>query len=293
MPVTGNSSIGMDLTLIDETFDLSITENYHISIQVSLNGYSFSILDKRRNKYILLRNQSFSQQPAQGELAGRLDEVLQEDEFLSHIFGSVSFVYLAERYTIVPESLFDTENLKAYFSFNHELFETDKLYYNNVKPAGAVIIFAVPGELTEKLTGWNSKVKFYSHITPLVDHLVTDYGGKDDKHKVMVNLHSGFTDVAVLKGNSLKLCNSFGCKNEKDFIYFVLYVFEQLKLNQDDTPVLISGDIQRNSPHYEMLKKHIRKISFEKYSNHFNYSYKFLEVEAHRFSNLLNLNMCE
>ncbi len=283
----------MDLTLIDETFDLSITENYNISIQASLNGYSFSILDKRRNKYILLRNQGFNQQLTEEELAAKLGDALREDELLTRVYGSVSFVYLSGRYTIVPESLFDTENLKAYFSFNQELFETDKLYYNNVKAAGAVIIFAIPVELTEKLTDWNGKVKFYSQIAPFVENFVTNYGEKDDKYKVMVNLHPGFTDIAVLKGNSLKLCNSFGCKNEKDFIYFLLYVFEQLRLNQEDTQVFIAGDIQKNSPHYEILKKHIRNISFEKYSNHFNYSYKFMEVESHRFSNLLNLNMCE
>ncbi len=293
MPGIGNSVNGMDISLIDETLDINLTENYHISIQGSLNGYSFSILDKRRNKYILLRYMPFEQQLSPEEFVLRVDELHSWDEYLSRNFGSASFIWLSTRYTIVPESLFDTQNLRTYFSFNQEPDETDSLFYNAVRSAGAVIIFAVPRGLCDRLTGWNGKVRFYSQITPFVERLVTDYGGKDEKYKAMVNVHPGFIDMAVLKGNSLKLCNSYGCKNEKDFIFFLLYVFEQLRLNQEETPVFLSGDIDRNSPHFEMLKKNIRKISFEKYSDHFNYSYKFMEVEPHRFSNLLNLNLCE
>ncbi len=59
----------MDIVFIDETFDINQTKNYNISIQAGLNGYSFSVIDPVRNKYILLKHIAFK-----GEMTTRLLE---------------------------------------------------------------------------------------------------------------------------------------------------------------------------------------------------------------------------
>ena len=47
------------LELIDETFDKDRTETYELSIQVSLNGFSFAVKDTIRNTFIVLISKPF------------------------------------------------------------------------------------------------------------------------------------------------------------------------------------------------------------------------------------------
>jgi len=49
-----------NISLIDETLDKNLTANYNLSIQVSLDGFSFCIKDLIRNKYIVLKHIDFS-----------------------------------------------------------------------------------------------------------------------------------------------------------------------------------------------------------------------------------------
>ncbi|MFP4019583.1 MAG: DUF3822 family protein, partial [Bacteroidales bacterium] len=45
-----------DFSFADETLDLNRSSSYILSIQIYLNGFSFSILDTVRNKYSLLKH---------------------------------------------------------------------------------------------------------------------------------------------------------------------------------------------------------------------------------------------
>ncbi len=48
-----------DFAFIDETLDINLTQSYKLSIQVSLNGLSFCILDQLQGKYIVFSHKNF------------------------------------------------------------------------------------------------------------------------------------------------------------------------------------------------------------------------------------------
>ena len=103
----------MDIVFIDETFDLNQTKNYHISIQAGLNGYSFSILDPVRSKYILLRHFAFRGTMTTSLLEDKIVDIQNTDEFLTKEYKSVLFSYQSPKYTLIPGPLFNKDNLKT------------------------------------------------------------------------------------------------------------------------------------------------------------------------------------
>lgn len=292
MPAIGNKPSGMDLVLIDETFDINQTKNYHISIQAGLNGYSFSVLDPLRNKYILLKHIPFTGEMTNELLEEKVNEIQGNDEFLTRKYYSAFFSWQSPRYTLIPGPLFNKKNLRTYFEFNHVLEELDEIHYNGYKGIDAYSLFAIPSELSNIVFRSFGNARFFHQTTPLIEHGLISHGGKSSLKTVLVNIYGNNTDIVVIQGENLILCNTFPWKEEKDIVYFVLYVYEQLKLDGTETPLYFAGEISRRSPVYEMLKSYISKVGFEKPNDQFTYSYTFNDIDHHWFINLFNLKMC-
>ena len=78
--------------LFDETLDINSTSNYEISIQVSLNGFSFCLLDIHRNKFVMLREYKLSGRDY--ELSKQIEEIIYKDDFLGKPYHKYRLVYI-------------------------------------------------------------------------------------------------------------------------------------------------------------------------------------------------------
>ncbi len=282
----------MDVVLIDETFDINQTGNYSISIQAGLNGYAFSVLDPLRNKYILLKHIAFDGEMTPSLLEEKIASIHDSDEFLSREYKSVLFSFQSPRYTLLPGPLFQKDNLRTYFEFNHYLEDLDEIHYNRLKGTDAYNVFVIPAEISGIVHRSYGNVKYFHQATPLIENGLISHGGKSSRKTVLAAIYGKYADIVVIQGEKLLLCNTFPLKSDADLVYFILYVYEQLKLDGLETPLVISGEIKKNSDVYGMLRSYIRNTSFEKRNDHFIYSYTFNDVDYHWFVNLFNLRLC-
>ena len=136
-------------------------------------------------------------------------------------------------------------------------------------------------------------IKFYHQSSPFIENALIENKNQKFDYKVYIYNYVSFFDIIVITPQKLLFYNSFKYHNENDFIYFLMNVFEQLKLNPALTPVYLMGNISKLSDYYETLKKFITNIKFKKNTNNFNYSYVFNQIPEHYFFNLLNLYQCE
>jgi hypothetical protein len=282
----------MDSVFIDETFDLNQTGNYNISIQAGLDGYSFSVLDPVRNKYILLKHFIFPENLDIETLEDKIQEINSNDEFLSREYKTARFSYQSPKYTIIPGPLFNKQNLRSYFEFNHHLEDLDEIHYNKLSNTDAYNLFIIPSRLACLAKRAFSNVKYFHQVTPFIENGLMQHGGKTFRRAVLVNIYGKFADVIVVQGEKLLLSNTFPWKNEQDLVYFILYVYEQLKLGGEEVPLVISGSIKKKSPAYELLKVYIKKVGFESRNDSFQYSYTLNDIDPHWFTNLFNLKLC-
>lgn len=280
-----------EFVFLDETLDINTTQSYHISIQISLNGFSFSILDTVRNKYVALTNYPYNKQK---EISGdQLNGILKKDEFLSRKYKGSSYYFITDKATIIPSPLFKKDKIKEYLNFNQPLDKDDKIFYNPIKNSGSYVIYSVPGYISEIMEKQFTDIKTYHQSVPFLEQVLQKNQSGGFEHTAFIYFSEGIFDIAVSKSKKLLLYNQFKYRNENDFIYFVLYVFEQLTLHPKKTLLILSGEINKKSKYYEILKKYIKSIRFEKRDNQFTYSYTFNQIPEHTFIPLLNLYNCE
>ena len=100
-------------------------------------------------------------------------------------------------------------------------------------------------------------------------------------------------DIVIIEGNQLLFYNAFPYHSKQDFIYFIIFVIEQLNLNPEDIELKFSGKIDKKSTLYDIAWKYIRNIGFQELPASYRYSYVFNDIPAHYYFVLLNSGICE
>jgi len=280
-----------DFAFIDETLDINITQSYYLSIQVSLNGLSFCILDPVRNKYIALSHQNFENNLAFDDLLNTIENSIKNNDLLRHSYKSIKFIWLSNKNTLIPSIYFKKENLKKYFEFNHKLDDLDEIHFKELKYIDAYSIFIVPNQIANIFIKQFPDLNFYNQQITFIEH--TLFKHHTELKKVFVNVNDEFIDLCITENGKLLLYNNFVYRTELDMIYFIMYVFDKFNLNTENTELILSGLIDKNTSIYSKLKEFISHLKFDKLSDNFSYSYTFNQVPPQSFTNLFNLHLCE
>jgi hypothetical protein len=291
MPVTGNRSSGMlQFELLDETLDLNKTQSYHLSIQASLGGFLFAILDPSTSKYLGIKRYQFDQATDPDQQYVKIRDILESDPFLQQSYDSVFCIQSETRSTLLPAALFDRDHLKLYFEFNHVLNELDEIHYNSLKQADAYLLFPVYSEIANLYIQRWMNIKFFHQATPLIEELNSHDSASN--RLAGINFNESHFDVAVTGNNRLIYHNNFRFRSDEDLVYFMLFVFDKLGLDQEKTPVLLSGEIDKFSEQPVLLRRYFRKLSFQLAPGDFQYPSNFQKVQEHSLLNLLRLYHC-
>ncbi len=281
-----------DICFIDKSFDPEQTNLYHLSIQISLDGFSFAILDIPKGKYTVLKSANFFLKRPR-LLFMKVRELMTDDEHLNLKYKSIEIVYSSENFTLVPQVFYQQGAADKFFGFNHEIergFVVDKTL---LIKAEAWCIFNIPENLKDFLVLKYPRATIRHNLYPLVERALKENRNFPERKQVHINFFRSYFELIVLSGTKLLLCNQFNYSGENDISYFVLYVFDQLKLPPDSTELIIHGQMRPTDPIYQTFKKYIRKTSFARPTSLFNYSYTFNQLPDHYFTTLLDHYKCE
>ncbi len=282
----------VEFEFLDEALDINKTKLYHLSIQLSLDGFSFSILDITRKKYLALKSYPNIKNQDDFINIDWINNILQTDNFLNQEYKSVATIFSHCGSTLVPDPLFKKENLKDYLNFNLNIQETDEILCHKIRRADAWCIYSAPGQLLKLMNDHFPFVKFFHHSMPFINNILQVRNTNKDNPTVYINLHAAFFDIAISQNNLLKHYNCFPYKHVNDLMYFILHVFEQEKLHPETTQVILSGKVTRQSSFYENLRRYIKKLEFARRDSLYNYSYTFGKLPEHSYINLFNLYPC-
>ncbi|OFY21664.1 MAG: hypothetical protein A2W98_03285 [Bacteroidetes bacterium GWF2_33_38] len=260
-----------------------------------LDGFSFCIFDSVRDKFIALYHKQLNVNNMSIEdYCKELNSFIEnEDVLFQRKYKKVKVLYYTEKFTFVPTPLFDKNNLNKYISLNFDTNNTERLMINELHNAEAVNIFSVSEKKIQLLEAYFANVKIYHQSLPVVETSLVTYKNKTKVFKVIVDVHDNSFDLLVIKGRKLILFNTFSYSTDDDFSYFILLVYEQLKLNPEETEIIFMGNIHKKDEKFIKIKKYIRHIKHEKLDEGFLYSYTFFDIPAYKFSNLLSLQKCE
>jgi hypothetical protein len=131
---------------------------------------------------------------------------------------------------------------------------------------------------------------FYHQATPFICEVI--HTGSLAGKAVHVHFSSGHFDLAVTDKQQLLFHNNFRFRSDEDLLYFILTVYDKLKLDQGSTPLTISGDFDKFSERPSLLKRYFKQLKFRSAPAEFQYPHVFESVQEHSCLGLFKVYHC-
>jgi hypothetical protein len=264
------------LNKTDESFDEKDLQNYDLTFEMGDKTFGYSIRDVEKNKFIAI-----------GFFRNHLADVANSLSWLSGPFHDVKGIIGNSRFTLIPEALFVETGKESYFNFLHERESGEAVFSDRIEHLGIYTVYGISGHCRKDLERVFPKAALYHISGVLIGNIWRNVKNMTGR-KVFLNLREGQFDLLVFEGNQLKYCNAFHFHTPEDIAYYVIFVFEQLNLNPEETGLALLGNVERFSPVFDLLFRYIRNIEFVTRNEGSGYSYLFNDVPGHFYYTLLN-----
>ncbi|SFU42667.1 Protein of unknown function [Pustulibacterium marinum] len=233
-----------------------------LSIQVSLNGLSFCIHNALNQTIEVLEHTSFEALHLNPEtLLDAVKNTILGTEVLLQEFDSLKVVYINNLSAFVPEVIFNEEHLADYLKFNVKILGNDYITYDALENAEMNNVYIPFVNINNFFLDWFGSFEF-EHFSSILVNQILKLGSIHSSPQVFVH----FSDqnefqVVVAKNRKLLLYNSFSFHTPEDFIYYLLFTYEQLELNTEEVPLQFISTIDKGNPLYDIAYTFIRNVN--------------------------------
>jgi hypothetical protein len=272
----------------DESLIKEHSEQYELSIQLAPDGFSFCIFHPEVNKFLSIETVKFLHVNSNTDFVKMFEQKVSTDEWLSCVFKSTKISFENNTSTLIPASLYSEDDKALYASFNISLPPDHNCYTDHIKSIDAYLIYTIPEVLASKIQQLFPGHKLTSASANLIESLLINYKNIGSGKRMFVNVKEAFLDIVIIEDKQVIFFNTYAYKSTEDFIYFIIFVIEQLNLNPEYIELTFSGFIDKKSKLFEKAYTYIRHINFQKLPPVNNYSYLFNDVPTHYYFNLLS-----
>ncbi|WP_452221954.1 DUF3822 family protein [Lacinutrix salivirga] len=249
----------------------NILTNLEVSIQISLSGLSFCVLNSKTNTIEHLKHFPSQNTLTPFTLLDALKHVFNTEAVLNQSFKTVQLIHVNALSTFVPKALFNEDCKADYLKFNAKILSTDFIAYDMLNINDSVNVYVPYVNINNFIFDHFGDFTYKHHSTVLVETIL-----KQEKNtlttKIHVNCSENHFEIVATKSGKLVLYNSFEINSKEDFIYYILFTIEQLNLNPETADIILLGNINKDDDYYKIAYKYIRNVSFGNRYDTFTYT---------------------
>lgn len=224
---------------VEESFKIENTFEYILSIQVSLNGFSFSVVRASDNKVLVFKC-AVLQISSNKLISRRLKEWFKSDIILQAPFLQTKIIVFSDKFSLVPIALHKNELNEE---LAHILFEeSTKLEFaeNLIEKINAKLLFTLPDGLKEVVSETFGEYEISHPIKSIINNIPES----TEKNSLVLLFSGNHLFLVLSKNEKLMMANSFKINHVNDVLYFVLTTLKQLEVDAKNTKLFYAGKSQ-------------------------------------------------
>ncbi len=284
-----------DFEITDSDINKKDSLFYRLSIQLSLNGFSFCIIDTRNNSILVLKEKFIPETrnyiPADYYCQYLYDFIIEEELFRLS-YKSVSITYITKNSTLVPAPVYDKDALSEIFKTNIKQQDDEVLQSNKLELFNAYSIFSIPDCVVRVLSRQFVNFNIYNQVNSIVNCAIKE-SDKKSKISIFLNCNFDIIDITCVKSGNLFFNNSYSYKNNDDILYYLANVSEQLNISDKLEEIILSGYIEENEELYNNIEKYFKKVRFIDNLSTISFPVNLKVNKLYRFFVLLKTQQCE
>ena len=226
-------------------------------IRIGRNTLSFTMLDSTDTEH------PFSYEPyvVKGgiSMAANLREAFKTASLAALPLRKVQ-VLLDTPPMLVPIEQFEEEEINDLYNYTFApTQEPRRILYNVLPDLKAVCIFPVNKDLHMVISDRYEEVQYIHAMTPVWRHLhQRSFTGHFNKLYAL--FLAGQLHLFAFQQNRFRFCNSFEANHAHDALYFMVYVWKQLRLDMSHDELHIVGDMPEQELLLQELRQFVQKV---------------------------------
>jgi len=278
----------------DPQFSVDRIDRYALMLLAGPQNFQFCVVDADQQRCLLLEDYSFSD--ASEDLVGTYRAIIEEHQILmAGYWKSVKLAVKSSYFTLVPQDYFSAENPAHYLTLAVDLPEENCLVsYQTHQQANAAMVFGADKGLVNRIKStYPSQDIQLKHLGSVFMEGVQQL--PSGSHYPVMHLHidRGCLIMLVADNDKVILYNSFAYQSSGDVVKYTLTAFQKLNLDQNETKLVVWGNIPAKSDEYAALYRYIRQLTFGTKPDFLTFSHVFDEAPDHQYFDLYSLHVTQ
>ena len=242
-------------------------QNRKLIMRIGRNTLSFTLPDPA-DKEQPLRHEPYVVKGGIS-MAANLREALKTATLLSKGVKRVQVV-IDTPSMLVPIEQFEEENINDLYAYTFAPSqEPRKILFNVLPDLKAVCLFPINKDLYGVINDRYDDVQFIHALAPVWRHMhQRSFTGHFNK------LYASFLGrqlcLFAFQQNRFKFCNTFDASHAQDALYFIMYVWKQLRMDAFRDELHLSGEVPEEKQLMQELKQYLQKVYLSNPAAEFN-----------------------
>lgn len=231
--------------------NLPTSQRQRLVLRVSQKSLSFAVADPAADKQVLFEPYTVKSGIS---LAANLRESFRTAELLSRDYQR-ALVLIDAPVLLVPVEEFDDSTKDVLFHHAVSSHEADVVLSYVMPGQNAVAVFGINKDLKLVVDDHFPDVKYCPVCVPIWNYLHhRSFTG--NRRKLYGYFHDKQLSIFGFDKNRFRFCNSFDTDRQKDAVYFLLYVWKQLGMDERRDELHLLGEL----PGQEELMAELRQF---------------------------------
>jgi hypothetical protein len=238
-----------------DRFDVEKTYEYILSIQVRLDGFSFSVLSQQGDKILAFKTIQLKISSI-SLISRRFNEWIESEELLKKPFKKIRVIIFGEKFTLIPEKYYQNSLNQNISSILFEDNNEPEIAENAIGEFGERLIFALPQGLNKVITEQIGECEIVHPIKIILSNLPKT----EIENGLILLFDAKNFYIVIFEKNKLVLANNFKMVHANDVVYYVLTTLKQLGIPTSETDLFIIDSINRLPKIEDSLQPYFSEI---------------------------------
>ena len=161
--------------------------------------------------------------------------------------------------TPVPLAEFQEEDCATFYNYLFPSSTRRRIFYDVLKPANCVLIFALPAQTCHTLEDAFPNVRYVSHQTAILKHFAHKAEAGTRK-SLFAYVHEDTLDIAIFEDRHLLTQNTFVVHASTDAAYYILNLARQVAADPERDAIFVAGGTEERHNVITEMKKYTPSV---------------------------------
>lgn len=275
---------------IHSEFNAAFTRHLTLFLEIDVHDFTFCIFNHTDGNISVIKKVNFNQHRQETFQFEKFQSAINTEDLLHCPFSSHFVSAAFETFTLVPESLFQKNLSEKYLDLITVPDIASASHSELIAPLKAILVYHLQHKLTYFIEKLFKNVQIH-HLCSALLKRASAYAENNNGIILFTEIRTGYFYSILFSQGSLLFLNKFNYTNKEDFLYYILLLCDQNKIDRANDTLLLSGDILEGSVLYNELYKFFMHINFMPKDDFFNLP-EALPLPAHTINGLLSLHQC-